>query len=250
MLYHPASKVTETPAAAGLHFDPVGLAATETGATRLAGWWIPAGPQAAFSRYTVLYLHGEGGNLGNSVDALAELHTAGVNLLAFDYRGYGQSEFVHPSEAHWREDAEWAIEYLTGTRQIAPGSIVLDGEGLGADLALEVAAAHPELAGVVLRDPIVDPVKVIFNDPRARLVPARLLVRDRYELDAPAARLRIPSLWLLPNGTTAVSDREPVAYERVGSRKMVVWLGAGAAGKKEAADALSRWMGELRNEPR
>lgn len=245
MLYHPASKVTETPAAAGIHFDPVGFAATDTGATRLAGWWIPAGPQAAFSRYTVLYLHGEAGSLGNSVDALAELHAAGVNLLAFDYRGYGQSQFVHPSQARWREDAEWAIEYLTGTRQIAPGAIVLDGEGLGADLALEVAAAHPELAGVVLRQPIDDPVRVIFDDPRAHLVPARLLVRDRYDLDAPAAKLRIPSLWLLPNGTNAVSDREPTAYQRVGSRKMVVWLGPGTAAKKESADALSRWLGEL-----
>jgi uncharacterized protein len=245
LLYHPASKVTETPAAAGLHFDPVAFAATDTGTTRLAGWWIPADPQSPDGKYTVLYLHGKNGNLGNTVDALAELHATGVNVLAFDYRGYGQSQFAHPCEAHWRVDAEWALRYLTDTRQIAPSSIVLDGEGLGADLALEVAASHPELAGVILRQPIVDPVSVIFSDPRARLVPARLLVRDRYDLDAPAAKLRVPSLWYLSSAGNPAQDREPIAYQRVISRKMLVWLGAGPDLKKQFSDALSRWLADL-----
>ena len=84
------------------------------------------------------------------VDALARLHAVGVNVLAFDYRGYGQSAFVRPSEADLRQDAEWAFQYLSETRHIDRGAIVLDGEGLGANLALEVASAHPELAGVVL----------------------------------------------------------------------------------------------------
>jgi uncharacterized protein len=245
LLYHPASRITETPAAAGLHFDPVAFAATDTGTTRLAGWWIPAEPQAASSKYTVLYLHGSDVNLGDTVDALDELHAAGVNVLAFDYRGYGQSQFAHPSEAHWRQDAEWALQYLTGTRQIAPGVIVLDGEGLGADLALEEAAAHPELAGVILRRPISNPVDVIFSDPRARLVPARLLVRDRYDLEAPAAKLRIPSLWFLSSDASRVPDREPIPYQRTTARKMIVWLGAGFAAKTQFADALSRWLADL-----
>ena len=149
LLYHPASLVMRTPSTAGLAFDAVGFAATDAGTPQLAGWWIPAATDAKFVRFTVLYLHGQNGNLGDTVDALARLHAAGVNVLAFDYRGYGQSQFVRPSEAHWRQDAEWAIAYLTGTRHVAPGAIVLDGTGLGANLALEEAAAHPELAGVI-----------------------------------------------------------------------------------------------------
>ena len=252
LLYHPASVVTRTPASAGVRFDPVAFAATDTGATRLAGWWIPAGPQAAFSRYTVLSLHGKDGNLGNTVDDLAELHATGVNVLAFDYRGYGRSQFAHPSEGHLRQDTEWALQYLTGTRQIAPGSIVLDGEGLGADLALEEAAVHPELAGVILRQPIEDPVRVIFNDPRARLVPARLLVRDRYDLDAPAIKLRIPSLWFVPDqpdGKSAAAGLQS-AYENVGAPKMRVWLLNGASAPKQIEDTLARWLANLASKPR
>ena len=32
-----------------------------------SGWWIPAEPGATFSRFTVLYLHGQDGNLGDTV---------------------------------------------------------------------------------------------------------------------------------------------------------------------------------------
>jgi len=129
LLYHPVAAVTRTPASVGLAFDAVGFATTEAGETRLKGWWIPAGADA---RYTVLYLHGQDGNLGDTVDELATLHAAGVNVLAFDYRGYGQSQFARPSEARWREDAEWALHYLTGTRQAAAGSVVVMGSKPGA----------------------------------------------------------------------------------------------------------------------
>src|ERR1035438_268561 len=71
LLYHPTSPVTRTPASAGLAFDSVGFASTEAGQPRLRGWWIPAGAAARYSRYTVLYLHGQDGNLGDAVDAVA-----------------------------------------------------------------------------------------------------------------------------------------------------------------------------------
>jgi hypothetical protein len=195
LLYHPTAPVTRTPASINLAFDPVGFAPTETGAPQLQGWWISA-PTA---HYTVLYLHGANGNLSDTIDDLAAFHAANVNTFAFDYRGYGKSMFAHPSEARWRQDAESALQYLTGTRHIDPHTIVLDGSALGANLALEVAAGHPELAGVVLNAPLGRPVDAIFNDPRAHLVPAHLLVSDRYDLLIPARKLEIKSLLLLPS---------------------------------------------------
>src|SRR5579859_4411629 len=165
LLYHPTAAVTRTPAGSGIAFDAVEFDPSDTGAAQLQGWWIPA----ANARWSVLFLHGQDGNLANTVDDVARLHGAGVNVLAFDYRGYGQSAFVHPSEARWREDAESALLYLTATRHVDAHSIVLDGSALGANLALEVAAAHPELAGVVLESPLDSPMNEIFADPRAKL---------------------------------------------------------------------------------
>lgn len=241
LLYHPAAAVTRTPASAGVAFDAVGFAANDAGTPRLAGWWIAAAPDAGFSRLTVLYFHGQNGNLGDTVDALVRLHAAGVNVLAFDYRGYGQSQFVRPSEAHWRQDAEWALQYLTGTRHIASGAIVLDGVGLGANLALEVAAAHPELAGVIVEAPLADATGALFSDARARMVPARLLVRDRYALDAAAASVRVPVLWLQP----PMHDEERIAFAKVASRKLMVWIAPEGETNKQVANALARWLDEL-----
>jgi uncharacterized protein len=241
LLYHPAAAVTKTPASVGLAFDPVAFAVTDTGLPRLRGWWIPAPPQSPLARFTIVYLHGQDGNLADTVDELVRLHGVGVNVLAFDYRGYGASQFARPSEAHLRQDAEWAVDYLTGTRQIDAGTIVLDGTGLGANLALEVAAEHPELAGVVVNSPLDDPVNAIFSDSRARLVPARLLVRDRYDLDAAAAAVRVSVLWL----ERPMQDEKSRAYAQVAARKMLVWLNPAGDVNKEAANALSRWLDGL-----
>jgi len=185
--------------------------------------------------------------LGDTLDALARLHGSGVNVLAIDYRGYGQSQFVRPSEAHWRQDAEWAIEYLTGTRHVAPGAIVLDGTGLGANLALEVAAAHPELAGVIVESPLVDPMRAVFSDARGRMVPARLLVRDRFDLSAAAENVRVPVLWFASDerSKAGVVPREPQAYGRITGRKTLVWLSPSGGLNKQVGEALTRWLDEL-----
>ena len=146
------------------------------------------------------------------------LHAAGVNIFAIDYRGFGQSQFARPREASWREDAAWALEYLEATRHIAAGTIVLDGSSLGANLALEVAAGHPELAGVIADSPLTAPMEAIFGDARASLVPARLLVHDRFDLNVAAAALRVPSLWIVS------SSDQADAYQKVPARKTLVRL--------------------------
>ncbi len=247
LLYHPTATVARTPASIGLPFDQVGFATTDTGAPQLSGWWIPAGPVA---RFTVLYLHGQNGNLSDTLNNLANIHAAGVNVFAFDYRGFGQSLFVHPSESHFLEDTESALQYLTATRHIDSRSIVLCGTALGANLALQVAAAHPNLAGVILESPIDNPVSAIFADPRARLVPAHLLLSDRYDMNAPATALRIPSLWIFQNSqngnsSQAGSTQSSQVFEKVSSTKMRVWLPPSPQPDQSFTTALSRWLDDL-----
>ena len=244
LLYHPSIAIARTPASVGLTFEPVGFAATESGVSRLQGWWIPAAPASPFARFTVLYLHGQDGNIGDSVDALARLQAAGVNILAFDYRGYGQSQYARPSEARWRQDAAWALQYLRETRHISSSAIVIDGSGLGANLALEFAGEHPELAGVIIESPVLAPMKSIFSDPRASMVPAQLLLRDRFDLIAAAAALRVPSLWFLP--VVGASPTPPQAFLNVSSLKKLVRLHAESSPDPAYAQALSQWLGGLR----
>lgn len=240
LLYHPKSAIAQTPASTGLQFDSIDFATTEAGQPQLHGWWIPGPPE---SRLTAIYLHGADGNIGDTVPALAPLHDAKVNLLVFDYRGFGASRFERPSEKHWREDAESAIRYLTETRHVAAGSIVLIGSGLGANLALEVAAVHPEIAGVVLDDPAESPEDVVFHDPRARFVPAHLLVQDRWDLPEAAAALHIPSLWFESQiGKNGVTNK---AYDKVDARRTRVWITDSGNRSRDTTEAVSRWVDEL-----
>jgi uncharacterized protein len=244
LLYHPSSAVTLTPASVKLAFQDIRFFDSDTGVPQLQGWWIPAGSQA---RYTALYLHGGSGNLSDSVDDLAQLHAAGLNVFTFDYRGYGASIFKHPSELRMREDVNAALLYLTGTRHVAASSIVLVGKDLGANLALKVAASRPELAGVVVENLIDSPVDVIFNDPRTHIVPARFLVRDRWDAAAPAANLLLPSLWFYwkPADSTRSQEDDSPFYQAVKARKTLVWLINSPDAEKNFHSALTRWLDDL-----
>jgi pimeloyl-ACP methyl ester carboxylesterase len=244
LLYHPKAAVDRTPASVGLPFDSIGFATSTSGEPQLRGWWIP---RTAEGRFTAIYLHGSNGNLSDSIDAFTPLRAAGMNVFAFDYRGYGQSRFQHPSEARMREDVESAIEYLTGTRHIPAGSLVLVGKDLGANLALEVGAVHPELAGVVLESPLDSPLSATFNDPRAYLVPAHALIRDRWELNASAARVQIPSLWFYfaPAKPSDEHEDNSEAYRTVVARKMLVWIKGSSDADNEYFNALSGWLDDL-----
>ena len=245
LLYHPAATVSRTPANVGVAFDPVGFAATEDGIPQLKGWWIAAAPDSQRNRFTVLYLHGQDGNLSNAVDDLARIHSVGVNIMAFDYRGYGQSKFMRPSEEHWREDVDSALSYLTETRHIDLATIALCGRDLGANLALEMAAAHPELAGVVVESPLSGPMDPIFTDARARLVPAKLLVHDRYHIDVAAVKVKIAVLWFEPPRSGAQTAIEPAAYAAIASRKTIVWLAAVKDQRAQFVDAVKQWIDDL-----
>ena len=243
LLYHPTSAVTRTPANANLGYESVGFATNAAGEPQLRGWWIPASLPA---RYTAIYLHGAQGNLGDAVSALAQLHSAGLNLFAFDYRGYGQSHFAHPTEDRMIADADSALNYLTGTRHISAASIILIGRDLGANLALEMAAKHPDLAGAVLEQPLETPTAAIFNDPRAHLVPARLLVSDRWDTNAVASNLLIPSLWLYwTPARDAVPEDKPLAFQKAPDRKMLVWLTNSSSEQQQFQSALSGWIDQL-----
>ncbi|MFZ1015692.1 MAG: alpha/beta fold hydrolase [Terracidiphilus sp.] len=244
LLYHPTSRILHTPAQASVAFDEIGFATTEAGIPEMQGWWIPAGSGA---KSTVLYFHGANGNMSDTVSALARLHAAGLGVFTFDYRGYGQSHFVRPSEARWRQDAESALRYLENTRHIPPGAIVVAGEGLGADLALEVAAMHPELEGAILDAPLPDPARRIFEDPRAELVPSRWLIEDRWGLDAAAFKLSIPSLWFCRATDCGMAGKaaDPPVYAHVQSSKMLVRLTSPDRAQKDEEAALARWMGAL-----
>ena len=133
MVYFPERELSTTPANVGLAFEDVSLTAAD--GTKLHGWHVPGE-----SRTTLLWLHGNAGNISHRVDNIAMLvrHT-GLGVFIIDYRGYGRSE-GKPTEKGLYMDAEAAFEHLTSDVGLDPErDIVLFGRSLGVGVAVEMA---------------------------------------------------------------------------------------------------------------
>jgi len=132
LLYIPHRQLTITPAEYGLEYENVRLRTSD--GVGVHGWWVPS-PGATT---TVLFCHGNAGNLSHRVPLLAALHSLGMNALAFDYRGYGESE-GSPGEAGTYVDAAAAWDHLVSERDIPPEEIVVFGRSLGGAVASHLA---------------------------------------------------------------------------------------------------------------
>ena len=144
LVFYPETgrEIIATPARIGLPYEDIHLQTAD--GISLHGWYIPA-PQP---RGTVLFLHGNAGNISHRLDAVQMFHRLGYSMLIFDYRGYGNSGGA-PSEEGTYRDAESAWNYLTGQRIIPSGSIVLFGESLGGAVAAWLAAREKPAALVI-----------------------------------------------------------------------------------------------------
>ena len=109
---------------------------------RLFGWYV----EAAADRPVMLWCHGNAGNISHRLENLKLLFQLGLSVFLFDYRGYGRSQAVRPSERGLYDDAYGAYDYLTRTRKIRPERIVLFGRSLGTTVAGELAVQRPASA--------------------------------------------------------------------------------------------------------
>lgn len=111
---------------------------------RLHAWHAAASPDAP----TLLWSHGNAGNISGRVPVALAFARRGLNVLAYDYRGYGRSS-GRPTESGLARDALAVYDHLRG-RDVSPGSIVAFGESLGGAVSIRLAAERPCRAVVVL----------------------------------------------------------------------------------------------------
>jgi len=142
LVYHPQGELLATPSTAGLDYEEVTFQTSDD--IELHGWHVPADS----AHLTVLYFHGNAGNISGRLETIQLLHELGLNVFIFDYRGYGKSE-GSPSEQGTYRDAEAAWNYLRSDKNIANSSIVIMGRSLGGSVAAWLAAQKSPAASVI-----------------------------------------------------------------------------------------------------
>ncbi len=142
LIYFPTREYAVTPMDVGLEFEDLTLETSD--GVAIAAWYVPH----AAAKGSVIFCHGNAGNISDRLESLKLLHRAGLNVLIFDYRGYGRSE-GRPTETGTYQDAESAWTYLVQVKKQSPDQIVLFGRSLGGAVAIELAGRHTPAALVV-----------------------------------------------------------------------------------------------------
>ncbi len=181
-VYFPTREITVTPEVRDMAYEDVWLYTDDQ--VRVHGWYVPSED----NRGTLLFFHGNAGNISGRIESISQFHELGLNVLIFDYRGYGKSE-GRPSEQGTYLDAEAAWRYLTEIREVPPEKIILFGRSLGGGVAAWLAS-QVEPGGLVLESTFtsaVDLASEIYP-----IFPVSLLMHIRYPVIDYLADVTVP----------------------------------------------------------
>ena len=138
---------------------------------------------------TILYFHGNAGDLTNRVHKLNELNKLNVNILIISWRGFS-GNLGEPTEENLYNDARKSVEWLNQIG-VETKSIILYGESLGTGVATELGEDN-SFSGIVLESPftsIADAAKIYYP-----YLPIDLLIKDRYDSLKKIRNINIPVL--------------------------------------------------------
>ncbi len=135
ILFLPSGDIRTSPASAGMtyeeHFFP------SHNGNQIHGWFVPAASNE--NALTILFCHGNAGNISGRVSLISLYHSLGYNVFIFDYQGYGLSE-GSPSETNILEDGLAAWDFLTHELGVPSHSVLPVGRSMGGAVAAHIAA--------------------------------------------------------------------------------------------------------------
>lgn len=189
LTYHPTRSFHVKGSELGRAWEEVAFATGD--GVQLNGWFYPADTNSPRSRLVMLICHGNGGNISHRLELYDILLQAGVNVFAFDYRGYGRSE-GRPGEEGTYRDAQAAHAWLR-QRGFPATNIIAFGESLGGGVASELAVRET-VGGLVLQSTFTS-----VTDLGAELypfLPVRTIGSIRYDTRSKLPRIHAPVLLL------------------------------------------------------
>lgn len=194
---------------------------------------------------TLLYFHGNGGNLTNRAVRLSRYHLAGMGVVMLSWRSYGGSSGT-PSEAANLADARLVYDRLVA-EGTDPRDIVLYGESLGSGIAVQLAASVP-VGGIVLDAPYTSVLELAQRG--YPVLPVRWLLKDRYVSTDHIGKLAAPLLVLHGALDTVIPVRMGRAlFDAAPHPKQIVVFPLGGhvdLDQHGAVEAVVEWIRRLR----
>ena len=188
IIFHPA-KFPEgywNPVSLGLKVQDISFQSVD--GVNLHGWFVPT-PSA---RATLLWFHGNAGNLSHRLDNIQRLLPLNLNIFIFDYRGYGKSE-GEPDEKGIYKDSQAAYNMILELEGVTVNSLFLFGRSLGGICATETALNNPA-RGLILESTFTsasDMSRKIMP-----LIPLGWAIRSKLNAINKVAELKLPKLFL------------------------------------------------------
>ena len=190
-----------------LHLPYRAVSFSTSDSVLLGAWIIPAAHTDSTGVW-ILLCHGQTGNVATTTrpEYYADLRTIGVNILAFDWRGFGTSG-GRPSEQGLYRDATAAYEYLRKAQHVPAERIIIFGHSLGTAPAIELATRVPAAGLVVEGAPtsVRDRAQELYP-----LLPMRLVAANDFNSLARIGHVKMPKLFF-----HATTDRKiPIGHGR------------------------------------
>ena len=199
---------------------------TTSDGLKLHGWFFATKKAPAVA--TIIFFHGNGGNISNVGWVGQLLSSRGFNVLLIDYRGYGRSEGEVAGEQGLYADADAGYLYVTQTRGVAPESVVLYGQSLGTAVAADLASRR-QCAALILESGFSSASDLAANV--LPLLPRRLhfLTRNRFESAGKLAGVNCPVLITHgdPDDTIPTEHGRRLFAAANEPKKLLIFPGAG-----------------------
>jgi pimeloyl-ACP methyl ester carboxylesterase len=164
--------------------------------------WLLLHPNSKVQKKpTIVFFHGNAGNIGLRLPNAHQMYTQlNANILMVEYRGYGDSDSVKPTEEGLKLDAEAALDFISSHPQIDPQRIFCFGRSLGGAVAFHLAkhaeTHHKPLAGIMVENTFLS-IGTMVDQLMPLIAPLKFLVlRMDWGNDRIAPFLRTPVLYL------------------------------------------------------
>ncbi|MFP6582384.1 MAG: alpha/beta hydrolase [Candidatus Hydrogenedentota bacterium] len=182
LLYRATRKVATDPSVKGWFYEETFL---QVGDRKTLCWYIPAEHE---TRRTILFSHGNAGNIGDRLKSISIFREMEFNVLAYDYGGYGNSTGT-TTEKRCYADIRAVWRYARDVLDIPATEIILFGRSLGAGPTVQLATE--ESAGAVVIESAFRSVPKIIRE-HNRWLPGWVFGRNRFDNESKMADILSP----------------------------------------------------------